>query len=75
MAVAKSPGPHAWRLKPQATGGEAYLRGLTEPALAGFVPVAGGFSLTAGGGLGTTTDFASALLMPTMRLDKAVSLC
>ena len=44
MAVAKSPGSHARRLKPQATGCEVRLRGLTEPTLAGFVNVAGGFS-------------------------------
>ena len=53
MAVATSRDPHARRLKPQATGCESRLRGLIEPASAGFVDVAEGFSPTA-------SDFATA---------------
>ena len=55
MAVAKSRDPHARRLKPRATGCESRLRGLIEPASAGFVDVAEGFSPTA-------SDFATAML-------------
>ena len=54
MAVAKSRDPHARRLKLRATDCESRLRGLIEPASAGFVDVAEGFSPTA-------SDFATAM--------------
>ena len=47
---------HARRLKPQATGCEARLCGLIEPASAGFVDIAEGFSPTPSD-FATTVDY------------------
>ena len=66
MAVAKSRDPHARRLKLRATGCESRLRGLIEPASAGFVDVAEGFSPTA-------SDVATALNMFTGAAQKDMS--
>ncbi len=68
MAVAKSRDPHARRLKLRATGCESRLRGLIEPASAGFVDVAEGFSPTA-------SDVATAMPAPTELFDNPALNC